>query len=74
MEQQDRYAQSLSDCVAMFPDTQNVMQLIKKSDYKVMLEVTSTSASSGIQIAMASARAICNNACIRNLYPHGSIA
>ena len=65
MEQQDRYTQSLSDCVAMFPDTENVMQQIKMSDYRVMLEVTSTSASSGIQIAMASARVICNHNCIR---------
>ena len=65
MEQQGRYAQSLSDCVAMFPDTEKVMQQIKKSDYRVMLEVTSTSASSDIQIAMASARYICNHNCIR---------
>ena len=65
IEQQERYTQSLQDCVVMFPSTGNVLQQIKKSSCRIMLEVTNTSASSGIQIAMASARSICNNSCIR---------
>ena len=65
IERQERYAQSLHDCIGMFPNTDNVLQQIKKSSCRIMLEVTSTSASSGIQIAMASSRVSCNNNCIR---------
>ena len=72
IERQERHAHSMQNCVAMFPNADNVLQQTRQSSCRIVLEDTSTSASSGITTAMASARAICNSMCIRMFIAMGN--